>query len=127
MKFGSAPGIVRKIIAPDMPGLKRDAGKAVEFTDSKPPDRPNQPASANRLRQHGHSPSLAFKGPRTRWAAQHQSVRVSGEGPSVVPEVGTLPQDVLLEDEDPLLAGPDASGVLAGRHPLLLVFEDGDV
>ena len=36
MKFGSARGIVRKIIARPMPGLKRDAVKVVEFTDSKP-------------------------------------------------------------------------------------------
>ena len=36
MKFGSARGFVRKIIARDMPGLTRDAVKAVEFADSKP-------------------------------------------------------------------------------------------
>ena len=35
MKFGSARGSVRKIIATDMPGLKRDAVKVVEFADSK--------------------------------------------------------------------------------------------
>ena len=36
MKFGSARGFVRKIIARDTPGLKRDAVMLVEFADSKP-------------------------------------------------------------------------------------------
>src|SRR5262249_37188035 len=35
MKFGSARGSVRKIIARDMPGLKRDAVKVVDLADSK--------------------------------------------------------------------------------------------
>ena len=59
--------------------------------------------------------------------APGQSRALSGERLAVVPDVSTLPQDVLLEDEDPLLARPDAARVSAGRHPLLLVFEYGDI
>jgi hypothetical protein len=45
----------------------------------------------------------------------------------IFPDVGTLPQNVLLEDEASLFARPDAARVLAGRHPLLLVFKYRDI
>src|SRR5262249_34944082 len=45
------------------------------------------------------------------------------EGLATLPDVSARTQDVLLEDEDPLLAHPDATRVSAGRHPLLLIFE----
>ena len=52
---------------------------------------------------------------------------LGGERLAIFLDASTLPQDVLLEDKDPLLARPDAARVSTGRHALLLILEYGDI